>query len=486
MSAIQKKLIIGVVVALAAVIFIILVFNNSGSSSNEPEIISVEGGGPKIQTWKTSNGAKVLFVPTLQLPMLDLRVIFDAGGARDGEQQGLAVFTNGMLDQGAKLGEQNLNSDDIAERFDSIGARFSTASLKDMAMLSLRTLTDDAILNQSLETFNAVLHAPTFPKRDFERTQKQMLIGLKAESQSPGSIANKLFYKNLFGSHAYAASSSGTEKSVNALTIADLKKHYAEFYVAKNAVIVMVGNLQLNQATKIAENISSGLKAGKKAIALTEAESFNEAKIIIEKFPSSQTHILMGNIGLKRGDKDYYALYIGNHILGGSGFSSRIVNEIREKRGLAYSSYSYFVPMRVNGPFTVGMQTKNEQTDEALKVLNDVLQKFITEGPTADELEHSKLNIAGGFPLRIDSNREIVEYLGMIGFYDLPLDYLGTFVEKINALTLEQVKDAFKRRIDPSKFLTIIVGNYEMKSKTKVEPELKSTVNLEVKPESKN
>jgi len=459
----QKKLIFSVVVALGAVIFIVLVFNKSlDTSFSKPEITSVEGGGPKIQTWETKNGSKVLFVPTLELPMLDLRVTFDAGSARDVDKPGLALFTNSMLDQGAKLADTTLSSDDIAERFDSIGARFSTSSLKDMAVLSLRTLTDTEILNQSLETFMAVLQAPTFPKRDFERTQKQMLIGLKSELQSPASIASKLFYKNLYASNAYSSPSTGTEQSIKAITVKDLTDFYKQYYVAKNAIIVMVGNLKLTDATKIAENVSKGLATGIKAQALIDAAQYPESKIISEQFPSTQTHIVMGNIGLKRGDKDYYALYIGNHILGGSGFSSRIVTEIREKRGLAYSSYSYFVPMRVNGPFMIGMQTKNEQTEEALKILNEVIDKFIKEGPTAEELEHSQLNIAGGFPLRIDSNREIVEYLAMIGFYDLPLDYLGTFVDKINALTVEQVKEAFSRRIDPTKLLTIIVGDRKL------------------------
>ncbi len=466
MSATQKKLIFSIATAVVAVIFIVVIFNKSNSlTSSEPEITSVEGSGPKIQTWKTDNGAKVLFVPTMQLPMLDLRVTFDAGAARDVDKPGLALLTNAMLDQGAKIGDTIITSDDIAERFDSIGARFSNSSLKDMALLSLRSLTDSKILNQSLETFMAVLQAPTFPQRDFERLKKQMLISLKAESQSPGTIANKLFYKNLFANHVYGSSSSGTKKSIKALSIQDLKNFYAEYYVAKNAVIVMVGNLQLTQATKIAEKISSGLAVGKKAAVLTDAALYPAAKTISEQFPSSQTHIVMGNIGLKRGDKDYYALYVGNHILGGSGFSSRIVNEIREKRGLAYSSYSYFVPMRVNGPFIIGMQTKNEQTQEALKILNEVLVKFIKDGATAAELEHSKLNIAGGFPLRIDSNKEIVEYLAMIGFYDLPLNYLGTFVDNIKALTLEQIKDAFQRRVDPAKLLTIIVGDLKLSEK---------------------
>jgi len=462
-SSSQKNLIISLVALVAVIVIGFIIFKINQPSMLEPEVTSVEGGGPNIQTWKTANGARVLFVPTTQLPMLDLKVTFDAGSARDAGKSGIALMTSSMISEGAKLADKNLSSDDIAERFDSIGARFSTSSLRDMATLSLRTLTDPEILQQSLETFMAVLHAPTFPQKDFERTQNQILIGLQGELQSPSSIASKLYYKNLFGSHAYSSSKTGTKQSITALTTVDLINFYKQYYVANNAVIVMVGDLQLSQATKIAAQVSNGLSVGEKALALVDAPKNTQAKVISEQFPSSQTHIMMGNIGLKRGDKDYYALYIGNHILGGSGFTSRIVNEIREKRGLAYSSYSYFIPMRVNGPFTIGMQTKNEQTEQALKILNEVLVQFITEGPTTEELENTKMNIAGGFPLRIDSNKEIVEYLAMIGFYELPLDYLATFVDKIQALTVEQVRDAFSRRIDPTKLLTVMVGDLKIK-----------------------
>ena len=161
---------------------------------------------------------------------------------------------------------------------------------------------------------------------------------------------------------------------------------------------------------------------------------------------------------MRRGDEDYYALYVGNHILGGSGFGSRIVDEIREKRGLAYSSYSYFLPMQVSGPFLIGMQTRSDQAGEALKVLRATLQKYIDEGPSEEELEHAKKNITGGFPLRIDSNKDIIEYLGVIGFYDLPLDYLKTFNDKVNAVSVEQIRDAFKRRVLTERMITIIVG----------------------------
>ena len=200
------------------------------------------------------------------------------------------------------------------------------------------------------------------------------------------------------------------------------------------------------------------LPVGKKADALTSVKDLQSASSIHFEFPSSQTHILMGHPGIHRKDKDYFTLYLANHILGGSGFGSRIMEEIREKRGLAYSSYSYFVPMLKRGPFLIGMQTSNNQTNEAMKVLKETLKDFVTNGPTEKELSHSKKNITGGFPLRIDSNKDISNYLAVIGFYNLPLSYLSDFNQRIEAITLAQIKETIKRRINPDKMLTVTVG----------------------------
>ena len=187
-------------------------------------------------------------------------------------------------------------------------------------------------------------------------------------------------------------------------------------------------------------------------------QDLSVAKTKHHEFPSSQTHVLVGHTGVHRKDKDYFTLYVANHILGGSGFGSRIMQEIREKRGLAYSSYSYFSPMLERGPFIMGMQTSNEKSKEAMKVLNDTLNDFIKNGPTEKELMHSKKNITGGFPLRIDSNSDISNYLAVIGFYNLPLSYLKDFNQKVEAVTLAQIKETIKRRIDPDKMLTVTVG----------------------------
>jgi len=408
-----------------------------------------------IQTWNTGNGAKVMFVPAMQLPMVDIRVVFDAGSARDGKQPGLAQLTAGMLNQGAG----DWNTDELAERFDSIGANYGVSVARDMAAFSLRSLTEEKILDQAVTTFATILRSPSFPHDAFTRMRKNTLIAIKDKQQSPGDIAEDLFYQALYGKHPYASPVDGTADSIKAMQLEDLKKFYQRYLVGNNTLVAIVGKMNRKQAEALAERVVGQLPAGEHAPVLPEVEQLKQAREIHRSHPSTQTHILVGQPGLRRGDRDYFPLYVGNHILGGSGFGSRIVKTIREKRGLAYSSYSYFLPMRVRGPFIMGLQTSNDQAQQALDLLREVLVKYIDHGPTEEELDHAKKNITGGFPLRIDSNKNIVEYIAMIGFYDLPLDYLQTFNDKVEAVTAAQIRDAFQRRIHPDKLITVTVGN---------------------------
>ncbi len=410
---------------------------------------------PKIQHWETSNGARVYFFPAKDLPMMDLRVVFDAGAARDGEKHGLALLTNGLLSEGA--GEWDTTQ--IAERFDGVGAVFSNSSHRDMSVLSLRSLTKKDLLDVALETFKVVLTQPTFPVDAFERERKRLLIGLEQQKQSPDSIADKTFYQAIYGSHPYAHLPSGEVDTVKNIVRDDLLGFYRQYFVAKNAIVAVVGDLSREQAESMVEDLMKGLPAGQPAAKLPPVPDLDKANRITIQFPSTQTHLLVGQPGMRRGDPDYFPLYVGNHILGGSGLVSVLADEIREKRGLAYSSYSYFIPMREKGPFIMGLQTKNQSAREALSVLKDVLRQFVQQGPTEEQLTAAKKNLVGGFALRIASNKKIVENIASIGFYRLPLNYLDQFIAQVESVTLEQIKDAFKRRVKPDKMVTVIVGD---------------------------
>ena len=452
----RKALIIYALVIITALIFIFL------PDTASKEVSSTESSKTvNIQEWKTQNGVRVLYVHAPELPMVDIQAIFDAGSVRDDNKPGLASLTNSLLSHGAKLGNEILTVDDISERFDSVGARFGAGASKDNAEISLRTLTDDKWLTKSVTTMQAIINAPTFDKKEFDRVKKQRLISFEGRKQSPGTIASEKFYKGLYKNHPYALPGIGTEESVKKLSRQDLVQFYKKYYVAKNALVTIVGDVDRKKAESLAEEIVGNLPAGEVAAELPVVKDLAAASSVHHEFPSSQTHIIMGQPGIHRKDKDYFTLYVANHILGGSGFGSRIVEEIREKRGLAYSSYSYFVPLLRRGPFTIGMQTSNKQTDEAMKVLKETLNDYIENGPTEKELLHSKKNITGGFPLRIDSNSDISNYLAVIGFYNLPLSYLKDFNQRVEAVTVVKIKEALKRRIHPEKMFIVTVGTKE-------------------------
>ena len=200
------------------------------------------------------------------------------------------------------------------------------------------------------------------------------------------------------------------------------------------------------------------MPTGEAASALPAVDQPSASKTERKFFPSAQTHVYSGVPGIKAVDPDYFPLYVGNHILGGSGLVSKISEEVREKRGLSYSAFSYFYPFRELGPFLMGLQTKKGQSDEALNVMQKTLRDFIIAGPTPKELEASKKNITGGFAMRLDSNQKLVDQVASIAFYGLPLDYLDTFTGKVEAVTPQAIQKAFKARIDPDKLQTVLVG----------------------------
>jgi zinc protease len=408
----------------------------------------------KIEHWQTSQGSRVYYVQADALPMVDIQVVFDAGSARDGQQFGLSALTSGLLDTGAG----QWNADQLALRFESVGANFGTSVSSDNASLSLRTLTESALFDKAIETMHVILTNPKFNKADFLREQNRSLAGIKQREESPGEVAGEAFANKLYGNHPYAHPDSGTLATVSKLKAADLVKFYKQYYVASNAMVVIVGNLNKQQAEQTAEKLLVGLPVGQKPEALPDVVMPTQASQQHIEFPSTQTHVLVGLPGSYRKDPDYFDLYVGNHILGGSGLVSKLFVEVREKRGLAYSASSSFAPMLKPGPFTVSLQTRNDQTKQALAVLNTTLSDFINNGPTQAELDAAKKNIIGGFPMRFDTNKKLAGYVAMMGFYDMPLDYLDTFRQKIEATSIDSIKAAFKRKVNTALLQTVTVG----------------------------
>jgi len=416
--------------------------------------VAVAQAMPVIQHWVTENGARVYFVPAPELPMVDVNITFAAGSARDDGHPGLASMTSTLLDKGAA----GLSADELAVRVESLGAQLSSESARDMAWVSLRSLSDSAHLQPALDLLRDVTGAPDFNQADFARERERMLVALRHAEQSPSTVAEYTFFKMVYGEHPYASRPEGTEASLKALTVKQVREFYRRYYVAANAVIGIVGDIDRGAAEVLAERVTSKLQAGQRASPVPPVAPLAESARKRLFHPSTQTHVRMGAPGMHRGDPDYFPLYVGNHVLGGGGLVSRLNEAVREQRGLSYSVNSYFSPMQQDGPYLFSLQTRNDQVDEALAVMRETLQTYLDKGPTQDELTASVNNITGGFPLLIENNSKILSYIVMIGFYGLPLDYLETFNDKVSAVTREQIMDAYRRRVHPEDMVTVIVG----------------------------
>ena len=410
---------------------------------------------PAIEHWVADNGTRVYFVETHELPMFEVELVFDAGSVRDpADKHGLAALTARMLNEGA--GE--LGVEEIARRFEAVGAEFGASSEREMASLSLRSLSDRSYRQPAAELFAAIAGRPTFPEQSLMRERSRMLVGLEQLKQSPGDLAAKTLMERVYGAHPYAAYPGGDEAGLNGIARADLVDFHRRFYVGANAVLAIVGDLSKNQARRLATRLLAKVPRGEKAPPLPEVPPLAAAAEIKQPYPASQSHILLGAPGMARNDPDYFPLFVGNFILGGSGLISRLSQEIREKQGLSYSVYSYFSPLRQRGPFVMGLQTKNAERARAMRLMRATLAQFMDEGPSVEELAAAKRNLTGGFPLRIDSNRKIADYLVVIGFYQLPLDYLDNFIPNVQAVTREQIMAAFRRHLDPSRLVSVVVG----------------------------
>lgn len=409
--------------------------------------------GVKIENWQTSSGADVYFVENHDLPIIDISINFAAGSARDAEEKaGLSAITRHMMTTGAA----GMSEEEISQRMADIGAILGGDHDLDRAGFKLRTLSSAQERDQALDIYTKILQQPDFPDAILQREKTRIITGLKEAATKPDSISSKTFMKALYGQHPYAFDSE--EKTVNAIQRADLVKFYQTYFGAKNAVIALIGDMSREQANEIAEKLSAGLPKAENPAALANVAYPTQGSEQRIEHPATQSHIVLGYPGVRRGDPDYFALYVGNYILGGGGFVSRLTEEVREKRGLVYSVYSYFMPMAVEGPFQIGLQTKKEQGEEALKVVRETLDNFMKKGVTEAELKAAKQNIIGGFPLRLDSNAKILDYLAVIGFYKLPLTYLDDFNKEVDKVTTAQIKEAFNRRLNTDNMVTVIVG----------------------------
>ena len=404
--------------------------------------------------WDTKNGAHVVFYQTMDVPMVDMTIAFAAGSAYDGEAFGLSALTTGLLKQGS----QGMSATQIAENLADTGAQFDSMSTKDMVVLNLRTLTHPATMEKATKLFKTIINQPDFSPTAFVREKNQQLMSITQAQESPDEVANKLFYQALYKQHPYAHPIAGDSQHLNRIRVNQVRDFYHRFFVSKNAYIVFVGAIDKATAERLAEELTHDLAEGKPAPNIPMAAALSEEIDIESPFPSSQTILRLGQLGITHKDTNYFPLMVGNYIFGGGSLVSRLAKELREQNGLTYGVSSQFAPMPGNGPFVIGLSTQNKQKKRALDMIRASLSSFIKTGPSNEELIAAKQYLTGSFPLSLGSNSSIASMLLKISFYHLPKDYLSTYVNHINAVTAEEIQVAFQALIIPNKLLQVSVG----------------------------
>jgi zinc protease len=415
-----------------------------------------------IQHWTLPNGAKIYLAATSALPIVDVQADFDAGARRDpAAQAGLASVTAMMVEKGMRASGSDpaMDQNALGEAWADLGANFDVSAGSERTSFTLRTLSEPALLDKAVRLAARQIGEPAFPEDVWKRERERLNAAIKEANTKPATITERAFSQAVYGAHPYGL--DVTEATLAQIDVAAMRRRYEQLIVPCRAKISIVGAVTRPQAESIATTLLSRLPASSSCAelpAVPEVMPLTAAKEERLPFDSAQAHVLIGQPGYRRADPDHFALNLGNYILGGGGFVSRLTEQVREKRGLTYSIYSGFSPGLHAGAFGIGFQTRPDQAEEAVKVSREVLAKFVADGPTEAELKAAKDNLIGGFPLLLDSNRKLLGNVANIAWNDLPLDYLDTWTARMNAVTVADIKAAFARKLQPDRMVTVIVG----------------------------
>ena len=414
-----------------------------------------------IQHWTQASGAQVYLVQSPAIPMVDVQIDFDAGGRRDPPNQpGLANLTASSTAYGVRAhgSEPALDENALSDAWADLGASFGGSAGADRMGFSLRSLTYPDLLSQAVALAARQLGEPAYPDGPWLRDRPKMVASLKEAYTRPATLAAKAYNHAVYGSHPYG--NEGTEASLGRIAAADMRSLHARSLKACAATVSIVGALDQAQADALVQGLLARLPDTpcEALPTVPEVAPLSAAHDERIAFASAQAHVLVGQPGIKRNSPDYFALTVGNHILGGGGFTARLTEEVREKRGLTYGVSSSFSPGLHAGAFTIALQTRPDQAEQALELVRAVLAKFVAEGPTEKELQAAKDNLVGGFALRLDSNRKLLDNVANIAWNQLPLNYLDTWTDQVNRLTVADIRAAFARTLQPKKMVTVVLG----------------------------
>ncbi len=403
----------------------------------------------------TANGIAVLFVEQHYLPIVEVHALLKIGSAQDPpEKAGLANLVASLLDEGTA----SRSSKQLAEQIDFVGGSLEAKTSEDFTTASVRVLKKDLDVGVSL--LADILQHPAFHKQEFERIRNQILGEIVSDNDNPGHVAAKAFNQLVFHGHPYRWPVNGTEDTLPKILLSDVQNFYAKEYLPNQTILAVVGDLTYDQVNALVQtHFSSWKKGTPPARALKKPNQLERKMVQLIEKGLTQSTIMLGHPGISRTNPDYYAVTVMNYILGAGGFSSRLMDSIRDKQGLAYGVMSHFDARLMPGPFMVNLQTRSEATNQAITgVLSEL--KSMRDAPVTDqELAEAKSFIIGSFPLRFDSTAKLAQVLAQVEFYGLGLDYFTQYPKWIERVTKEDVQRVAKQYLDPQRYALVVVGD---------------------------
>jgi zinc protease len=403
----------------------------------------------------TTNGMTVLVLEQHFLPIVEIHALIKTGSAQDPpEKAGLANLVASLLDEGTAT----RTSKQLAEHIDFVGGSLEAKAGEDFTTASARVLKKDVELGFTL--LADILMHPAFPKHEFERVRSQVMGEIASDNDDPGHVAMKAFNQLVFRNHPYRWPVNGTEDTLGKVTLADVQGFYAKEYLPNQTILAVVGDVTVEQATALVQTHFGPWKKGAVPTrAIKKPGAIDKRAFQLIEKDLTQSTIVLGHGGISRTNPDYYSVLVMNHILGAGGFSSRLMDSIRDKQGLAYGIMSHYDARSMPGSFWVSLQTRTEATNQAIAgVLAEM--KSIREAPVSDqEISEAMSFLMGSFPLRLDSTAKLAQVLAQVEFFGLGLDYFSQYPKWIERVTKEDVQRVAKQYLDPQRYALVVVGN---------------------------
>ncbi len=403
------------------------------------------------------NGLTLMIVQRHNLPVVKVTVGFDAGSLREtADKAGLANLTASLLTEGT----EKRTASEISEAVEFVGATLSASGGDDYITVNLSVLSKD--LELGIELLSDVILNPSFAEDEITKKIERIKGSLIAREENPGFVASKEFRKAVFGTHPYGRLISGSPESLDRIKRDDLVNFHSAYYVPNNAIMSVVGDVTPEEVKALLGKYFSGWRAKEiKTIFLPEPEKIKKKKTITKDKDLTQANIILGHMGISRDNPDYYAVSVMNYILGGGGFVSRLMQNIRDDKGLVYDIHSFFAADKYSGYFLVGLQTKNESAntaiEEILKEMKEIRSTFVSDA----ELSDAKSFLTGSFPMRIETSSRIAGFLVAVEYYGIGMDYIDKYPKYINSVTKKEVLRVAKKYLDPEQFILVVVADQE-------------------------